>query len=87
MVSRVFAAAVLGFVLTNTFGVLLTFVLPMAKLDAVITASLLSFLIFAVIVIWTFWVPNLWKVYGYLTAAIVLTSGLAWYLQGLEVAA
>ncbi|GEM_PF-2169466 len=85
VVMRVFAAVVLGFVLTNTTGVLLSFLLPLPKSEATATATLLSFLVYLLIVLWSFAVKSLRRLWFVLGASIVLTSTGAWCLHWLEV--
>ncbi|MEM8814278.1 MAG: DUF3649 domain-containing protein [Pseudomonadota bacterium] len=84
--SRVFAATIPGFVLTNTSGVLLSFLLPGEKLSGVAIATLLSFAIYAAIVMWIFSVKRLRTVWLGLLTGILLTGGGAWLLYTLEAA-
>jgi hypothetical protein len=68
---RVFTAIFGGFALANTSGIVLTYLLPLSKVDAVSTSLLLSFVIYAGAVMWVFshrsmakalggvWVPSL----------------------------
>ena len=79
--SRVFAATLFGFILTNTSGVLLASLLPMTKSEAVTTATLLSFLVYAAIILWIFSVSSLRTMWLGLVLAIVVTSAGAWVLQ------
>lgn len=51
---RVLTAIFGGYVLTITSGILLAYVLPMSKSDAVTTAMLLSFAIYASAAMWIF---------------------------------
>ncbi|MEM7083161.1 MAG: hypothetical protein AAF465_10535 [Pseudomonadota bacterium] len=75
--SRVFAAILFGFILTNTNGVMLTFLLPGDKLSGITTSALLSWTIYAAIVLWVFAVERLRTVWLGLTGAIVSTSLLS----------
>lgn len=52
--SRAVAAIVLGYGLTAVVTALLALALPMARADAVITATLLSFAIYTCAVLWVF---------------------------------
>ena len=83
--ARVFAAVVLGYLVTNTSAVLLGFLLPLPKIDAVITASLLSFAIYTALILWIFTVKTLRRVWLGLGLASVVTGGGAWLLYLLEV--
>ena len=85
--SRVLAAAIPGFVLTNTGSVMLSFLLPGDKISGVATATLLSFAIYAAIVMWTFSVRRLRTVWIGLTLGILVTGAGAWLLYTLEASA
>lgn len=52
--SRIVAAIVGGYALANAVGVLLTRTLPMPLADAVLTATLASFALYAAAVLWVF---------------------------------
>ncbi|MEL7046635.1 MAG: iron transporter [Pseudomonadota bacterium] len=82
--SRVVAALIPGFVLTNTSGVFLALAMPGDVLHSVATATLLSFVIYCVIVMWVFSVERLKTVWLGMTGAIVATSGGAWLLYTLQ---
>ncbi|MEM7585904.1 MAG: DUF3649 domain-containing protein [Acidobacteriota bacterium] len=84
--SRVLAAAIPGFLLTNTAGILLTFLLPGDKLSAVATATILSYLLYAAIILWIFSVQRLRTVWIALLSAVVVTGGGAWLMITLEAA-
>ena len=88
--SRVFAAAIPGFMLTNTAAILLSFLLsfllPDDKLGAVATATLLSYAIYLVIIMWIFSVRRLRTVWiGLLAATAVMGVG-AWVMYVFEAA-
>ena len=83
--ARVLAAVLLGYLLTNTSAVLLGFLLPMSKVDSVLTASLLSFAIYTAIIMWIFSVKTLRTVWLGLGLASVVTGVGAWLLYLLEV--
>ena len=85
--SRVFAAAIPGFILTNTSGVFLALVLPGVRTDGVATATLLSFAIYTAIVMWVFSVKRLLTVWIGLLGGILATGAGAWLLYTLEAAA
>lgn len=82
--SRVTAAAIPGFVLTNTSGILLSFLLPGEKIDGIAIATLLSFAIYTAIIMWVFSVARLRTVWIGLIGGIVLTGGGAWLMYTLE---
>ena len=82
--SRVFAAAIPGFVLTNTTGILLSFLLPGDKLDGIATATLLSYAIYTAIILWVFSVQRLRTVWIGLLSALAVTGAGAWLMVTLE---
>lgn len=51
---RIITAIFGGYALANTSGILLAYLLPMSKSDAVTTAMLLSFTIYACAALWIF---------------------------------
>ena len=85
--SRVFAATIPGFILTNTSGVLLSFLLPGDRISGVATATLLSFAVYAAIVMWIFSVKRLRTVWTGLMLGILATGAGAWLLYTLEASA
>ncbi|HSX51675.1 MAG TPA: DUF3649 domain-containing protein [Cellvibrio sp.] len=58
---RIVTAIFGGFALANTSGILLTYLLPMNKIDALTTSMLLSFGIYAGAVMWVFSHRSLFK--------------------------
>ena len=60
---RIALAVVGGYVLTNLLGIFLSYALPLSKSDAVVTASTLSFLIYASLIVWVFSVKSLRQVW------------------------
>ncbi|MEO0367265.1 MAG: hypothetical protein AAF197_00610 [Pseudomonadota bacterium] len=82
--SRVFAATIPAYLLTNTIGVLLTFVLVTEKTTGVALATIMSFAIYTAIIIWIFSVDKLKTVWWGLTLAILFTGGVDWWLVSSE---
>ncbi|MEM8996879.1 MAG: DUF3649 domain-containing protein [Acidobacteriota bacterium] len=82
--SRVIAAAIPGFLLTNTAAIFLTFLLPGDKLTAVATATVLSFLLYTAIILWIFSARRLRTVWLGLLAALVVTGVGSWLMYTLE---
>ena len=66
---------------------MLSFLLPGDKISGVATATLLSFAIYAAIVMWTFSVRRLRTVWIGLTLGILVTGAGAWLLYTLEASA
>lgn len=68
-----------GYALANTSGVLLAYLLPLEKVDAVTTSMLLSFVIYACAVMWVFShrsllksIGGIWLLAGFFFAVITL---------------
>lgn len=61
---RVLTAIFGGFSLANTSGILLTYLLPLGKVNALTTSLLLSFAIYAGAVIWVFSHRSMTKALG-----------------------
>nr|WP_324258850.1 DUF3649 domain-containing protein [Cellvibrio fontiphilus] len=61
---RVLTAIFGGFALANTSGILLTYLLPFSKVDALTTSLLLSFAIYAGAVMWVFSHRSMLKALG-----------------------
>jgi hypothetical protein len=57
--ARVLVAIVLGYALANSTAILLTYILPIPRSDAVMTSLLVSFAIYAAAVLWVFSVRSL----------------------------
>lgn len=56
---RIIIAILGGYGFTLLFGILFTYVIPVSKSSAVMTASLLSFAIYTSVIIWVFAARNL----------------------------
>ena len=82
--SRVFAATIPAFLLTNTSAVLLGFLWPGEKINGVAFATLLSFAIYTAIIMWIFSVKRLHTVWLGLLAGLILTGAGAWLMYSLE---
>ncbi|MEM9403510.1 MAG: iron transporter [Pseudomonadota bacterium] len=82
--SRVFAAAIPGYVLANSASIFLGLLLPVKKIESVAAAALLSFAIYTAIIMWVFSVRRLSTVWYGVLGAIVLTSAGSWLLLNLE---
>ncbi|MCY4123205.1 MAG: DUF3649 domain-containing protein [Acidobacteria bacterium] len=81
---RVLVGTFLGYLLANTLGLFLVFALPMDRLTGVAFGTILSFLIWGVVVMWVFSTKRLRTVTLSLLAAISLTGAAAWGLYVLE---
>lgn len=81
--SRVLAAALGGYALSSAATVLMTLLWPAPKAQAVLWATMLSFTVYTVVVIWAFCTPTAKRAWmGTLLGTAVL-SGLAWLSHAL----
>lgn len=71
---RVLLAILGGYLLTNLASILLAYVLPLSKSDAVMTALLLSFVIYTCVVLRVFSVRSLRKVFLEMLCITLLTG-------------
>ncbi|MCW5296592.1 DUF3649 domain-containing protein [Herbaspirillum lusitanum] len=70
--SRAVAAIGGGYALSAAVAALLAVVLPMHPAEAVITATLLSFIVFCCAVLWVFAARTAWRAWGGIVAPGVL---------------
>ena len=85
--SRVVAALVPGFVLTNTAGVFFALLLPGERFHGVAWATVFGYALYVAIIMWVFAVKRLRTVWIGLLGAIAATALGAWGLYLLESAA
>ena len=85
--SRVFAATVPAFVLTNTTGIFLALALPIGQFSSIVTSMVSSFAIYTAIILWIFSVKRLRTVWWAMLGGIVITAGCAWLLHALGIRA
>lgn len=78
--SRVLAAAVGGYALTSAATVLLALVWPAPKAQAVLWATMISFTVYTVVVIWVFCTRSAGRAWLGLLLATAVCAGLAWML-------
>lgn len=81
MASRVAAAIGGGYGLMTTASLLLARILPFAPVEAVMTAMMLSFAIYAAVILWVFATRSVARVWSMLSVA-TLTCGLLAWLAG-----
>ena len=81
---RVVAAVLFGYILTNTAGVLISYLLPFETLSAVAWPAIFSWVLYLAIVMWVFSVRRLRTVWLGLAGGIVLTTLGAFGLYILE---
>ncbi|MDE1164981.1 MAG: DUF3649 domain-containing protein [Pseudomonas sp.] len=84
--SRVVAAALGGYVLASLASVCVAWLMPGSRADAVVTAMMLSFLVYLVAVLWCFACHSAWRAWLGLLLPIALLAladgGLYWMHQG-----
>jgi hypothetical protein len=61
VVSRVVAAAFGGYVLSSVAAISLALALPMARSEAVLTGSMVSFVVYVCAVLWVFAASSAWR--------------------------
>lgn len=75
--SRAIAAILGGYALTAASTAVLSVLLPMARVDAVMTATLLSFTVYTCAAIWVFAARNAWRAWlGIGVPTVVMGLGL-----------
>ncbi|HEY4369153.1 MAG TPA: DUF3649 domain-containing protein [Steroidobacteraceae bacterium] len=79
--SRVLAAIVGGYVLASLATAVLAVVLPMPRAEATLTATMLSFAIYACIVLWVFATRSVWRVWAGVVVPAVALNALLWLRQ------
>lgn len=78
--SRWLAAALLGYLVTNTVGIALALAWPATKPSAVAGATVASFLFWALIGMWVFSVQRTRTVWVGLGGALAFSGAAAWLL-------
>ncbi|MGE8617328.1 MAG: DUF3649 domain-containing protein [Achromobacter spanius] len=74
--SRAVAAILGGYALASAAAACLAVWLPMGRADAVTTAQMLSFVVYACGVIWVFATRNAWRAWGGILVPTLLLGGL-----------
>ena len=80
--ARTVAAIGGGYLFTTVGATLLAQLLPVARADATIISTMLSFIIYAGTVIWVFAVRSLLRVWIGMCSAITLLTALLWLHRG-----
>lgn len=76
LVNRILLAILGGYAFTYAFTAALARLLPLARVDALVTASLLSFVVYLIFVLWAFAAASLRRV------ALVVATGIPLTLIG-----
>jgi hypothetical protein len=80
--SRILAAAIGGYMLTALAIATLAVYLPLEPAEASLTATMLSFAIYAGIVLWVFATHSAWRVWLCMAAAMAILKVLFWARNG-----
>lgn len=82
VVARVLAAILGGYAVAYAFTAALARLLPLAKVDALIIASLLSFVIYTLAILWAFAARDAWRAWAGMGVALPLAAIGFWPLAG-----
>lgn len=72
LISRISAAVLGGYVFTYCCTAALARLLPLAKADAVVVATLTAFIIYTAVILWAFGCRSPWRAWGVLALAAPL---------------
>ncbi|RIV80915.1 iron transporter [Aurantiacibacter xanthus] len=78
--SRVAAAALGGYALTSAATVVLTLLWPLPKAQALLAASMLSFVLYTIVVLWAFHCRSLRRVWTVMALGTAMLALAAWSL-------
>ena len=79
--SRVVAAFVGGYVLSSLLLLLLALVWPLPRAEAIGASTMVSFILYALIIIWAFSVKRLRTVWLGILSSSLLCGALVWWLM------
>lgn len=79
--SRILAAVVGGYALTAAIAILLALVWPIPKAEAVLASTMLSFAIYAAVVIWVFATRSATRAWVGLLVPLAVVGLLCWWLM------
>jgi len=74
VLSRLLAAVFGGYALASSATVFLSAYLPLSHFEAVLTATMVSFLIYALAIMWAFAARNAWRAWAGLMAPTLLLT-------------
>lgn len=78
VLSRIVAAVLGGYALAAASAASLAVWLPMTRVDAVVTASMLAFVVYAAGVMWVFAARDTWRAWAGIVLPTALLAGLFW---------
>lgn len=79
--SRVAAATIGGYALASAATVLLALLWPVPKAQGVLWATMLSFAVYTVAVVWVFWTRSAARAWIGMAVGTAVCAGLAWLLM------
>lgn len=84
--SRIVAAVLGGYALAAISAAGLAIWLPMTRVDAVVTASMLAFVIYSVAIMWVFAARSTWRAWAGMVLPTMVLGGLFWLTRLLATA-
>ena len=78
--SRILAAVVAGYALASAISILLALIWPAPKAEAVLASTMLSFAIYAAVVLWVFATKSVIRAWVGLLIPLAIISLLCWWL-------
>lgn len=79
--SRVAAAVLGGYALTSAATLVVAQLLPLPRAQAVLAATMLSFAVYAAVVLWTFHAPSLKRLWSVIILGTALFCAISWGLE------
>ncbi|MGP1717614.1 MAG: hypothetical protein ACTS9Y_10595 [Methylophilus sp.] len=79
--SRILAAIIGGYALTSALSVLLALLLPVSRSEATLAATMLSFVLYAAVVLWVFAARSVMHIWLWLIGAALPSWLLCWWLM------
>ena len=83
--SRVIAAIIGGYVLSNLLSILLSYILPGSPSDGVMTGMVISFAVYGAVIIWVYSVKSLQQVWRNLLITSAVCAIIIYFLMPKEV--
>lgn len=74
VISRLLAAFIPGFLLTNSLGILVVLALPFDRMQVIPWVMVLAFLFYSLLIMWVFHVPSAKRAWTMLLAGLAVTS-------------
>lgn len=78
VVSRIMAAVLGGYALASASAAVLAVWLPMPRVDAVVTANVLTFVVYAIAIMWVFAARSTWRAWAGMVLPTAVLGALFW---------